>query len=91
VREHRERRFQRVRQIARLRDRPTDRLIALLEQRVQIVDERLHIARVLALDPPGHALAHRAEPLAQIGERRQSALDHRDAAEQNDRREDHER
>ena len=52
VREHRERRLQRVRQVAGLRDRAPHGLIAMLEQRVEIVDERLHLAGIPPLDAP---------------------------------------
>ena len=41
-----------MREIPGLGDRAADRLIALFEQRVEIVDERLHFARVASLEPP---------------------------------------
>ena len=52
VRNDGERRLQAVRQVARLRDRTADGLLSLVEQRVEIVDERLHFCRVLAVDAP---------------------------------------
>ncbi len=52
VREDGERRLQTVREIARLGDRALDRFLSMLEQRVEIVDERLHLGRVRAFDSP---------------------------------------
>jgi hypothetical protein len=47
-----QRRLEAVCQVARLGDRTPHRPLAMLEQRVQIVDERLDLARVFADDPP---------------------------------------
>ncbi len=88
VRKHRERRLQRVREIAGLGDRAPDGLIAMLEQRVEIVDERLHLARIAPLDAAIAPLVHRGEALAQLGERRQAVPHHRQPAQQADRRKD---
>ena len=91
VREHGERRLQRVRQIAGLRDRAPHGLIAMLEQRVEIVDERLHFAGIAPFDAAIPSLAHGGEPLPQLGERRQAVPHHRQPAQQADRREDDQR
>ena len=57
VRQDRQWRLQAVRQIAGFRDRAADRELAVFEERVQIVDERLHFGRIrpveLALDGLG--------------------------------------
>jgi hypothetical protein len=66
--EHRERRLQAVRQVARLRDRAADGAFLVLEQRVQIVDERLHFARVVVAQLPGGARAHVRQALPHLVE-----------------------
>ena len=45
VGDHRQRRLQAVGQVAGPRQRPAHRLFAVVEQRVEVVDERLHLAR----------------------------------------------
>ena len=58
LRQHRERRLQPVREVARLRQRAGHRPLAMLEQGVEIVDERLHLGRIDAVDPPLAAVVH---------------------------------
>ena len=73
LRQHRERRLQAVREIAGLADRAADRCVAMLEQRVEIVDERLHFARIASLRACASPLLHVGQPLAHLVERRQPA------------------
>ena len=72
VRQHGERRLQRVREIAGLGDRAADGLIAVLEQRVEIVDQRLHFGGIAAVEAALAALAHGGEAAAQPLDRRQA-------------------
>ena len=58
VREDGERRLEAVREVAGLRDRPRDGGFAVLEQEIQIVDQRLNLARVNAVEAAAASLAH---------------------------------
>ena len=50
LREHRQRRLQAVREVAGLGDRTADDLLAVVEQAVEVVDERLHFTGIGAFD-----------------------------------------
>lgn len=73
-----------MRQVAGLRDRPPDRLIAVLEQRVEIVDERLHFGGIPSVQASLAAVADSGQPPAQPLERRQTAAHVQHAAENAD-------
>ena len=77
LREDGERCLQAVRQVAGLRHRARDAALALVEQRVEVVDERRDLGRILALEPRRPPVANGAEPFAQRREWRQSAPDDR--------------
>ena len=83
LQQERERRLQSVREIARLRHRARDLLLPIREQRVQLIDERLHLGRIVAGDAPFAAVAHGGEALAQSIERLHTAAQ----LQQADRRE----
>ena len=51
ARQQRQRRLETVREVAGLRNRALHRLLALFDQRVQVVDERLHLGGIVALRP----------------------------------------
>ena len=76
VRQDRERRLEAVREVAGLGDRAPHRPFAMVEQRVEVVDERLDFARIAPLDSPIAPVAHRRELVAQLVERRQAAAHH---------------
>ena len=69
LREDRERRLEAVREIPRLRARSRHALLALGEQRVQVLDERLDLRRILAFDPRRPAVAQCRHARAQPSER----------------------
>ncbi len=69
LREDGERRLEAVREIPRLRARSRHALLALGEQRVQVLDERLDLRRILAFDPGLPAVAQCRHPRAQPRER----------------------
>ena len=73
VRKDGERRLQPVRQVAGLRDRAPHRLLPLVEQRVEIVDERLHLRRVVAVDAPVAALVQSGKTRSKVVDRRHAA------------------
>ena len=60
--EHRKRRFETVGQVAGAGVRPRDGFFALLEKAVQLVDERLHLGRVVAGDPVFAPVADHRQP-----------------------------
>ena len=78
VREHGQRRLQSVGQIAGLRDRATDRDLAVLEQRVQVVDERLDFGRVRPVELPLPAFANQREAGANRLKRRDASPEERE-------------
>ena len=55
LREDGERRLQAVRQVAGLGQRARDAALALVEQRVEVLDERRDLARIVALEPRASA------------------------------------
>ena len=72
LRQHRERRLETVSEVAGLGQRAPDGLLAVLEQRVEIVDERLHFGRIIAVDAAIATVAEAREALAQMIHRRQA-------------------
>ena len=52
MRKDRERRFQPVRQVTGLGDRAPHGLLPLVEQHVDVIDERLNFSRIHAVDAP---------------------------------------
>jgi hypothetical protein len=79
LREHGKRRFQAVREVARLGDRARHDALAVGEQRIQIVDERLHLRRIRPAQLAVHAFAHVGETVAHAIERRQRPAHQRQA------------
>jgi len=73
---NRQRRFQSVREVARLRHGARDATLALVEQRVEVVDERRDFTRILAFEAHRLPVAHRRQPAAHDGERRQPLPHH---------------
>ena len=92
VRNDGKRRLQAVRQVARLCHRAADGLLPLVEQRVEIVDERLHFCRVIALDAPLAALVQFDKARAKVADRRHAGANlqepsgHAEHAQQQDKR-----
>ncbi len=74
LRQHREGRLQSVREISRRGEGPGDRALTILEQRVQIVHERLHFARIVAFDSLAASLAHRRQAGAKAPQRRHRSV-----------------
>ncbi len=75
--QHGQRRLESVREVAGLRERPAHRRIAVIEERVEIVDERLHFGRVLPLETTRAPFPDAGQARSQEGKRRQSAPHHR--------------
>jgi hypothetical protein len=77
-----------VREIAGLAHRPTHGLFALIEERVEVVDNRLYLGNVAALEPAFTSLAHADKPGPQLGHARQPtpylqrANHHRDTSQE---------
>ncbi len=69
LRQHRQRRLQSMRQIARLRQRPPRNPLAMLQQRIEIVHQRLHFRRILPFDPLARAIPQPQQLLPQPPER----------------------
>jgi len=61
-----------VRQVARLGDRPLHHPLAVVEQRVEIVDERLHFCRVVTRHPALLAAMHRRQTGTELIQRGQA-------------------
>ena len=57
--------LQAVREVAGARDRPPHRLLLVIEQRVEVVDERLDLGWIRAFDARLASLVDRAQPRAQ--------------------------
>ena len=76
LRQDGKRRLQPVREIACLRRCPRDPAFAIVEQPIQIVDERCHFVRILAFDPAASPVAHIGEALTEHRERRESSTNH---------------
>jgi hypothetical protein len=66
VRQNGERRFQPVRQVSGFRNRATHGVLPLIEQRVEIVDERLHFARVGTFDAAIAPFVQSCEPRSKV-------------------------
>ena len=81
VREDRERGLQPVREVPRLRDRAPHGAIAVLEQRVQIVDQRLHLRRIRSVEAALGSVLDVAKPPAHALERRQRGADEPEAGD----------
>jgi hypothetical protein len=75
LRQHGERRLQPVREITRFPEGAAHRAVAMFEQRVEIVDERLHLRRIPSLERALRAFLHVAEPLPHLGERDEPGTD----------------
>ena len=73
MRDHRERRLESVREIGRFRERAPHRFLAVVEQRVQLVHERLHFARIRPLHALLLAFADARELLVKPRHARQGA------------------
>ena len=58
LRQHRQRGFETVCEIARLRERSAYRLVAVIEERVEIIHQRLHFGRIPSIDPAAAAVAN---------------------------------
>ena len=92
VRENRQRRLQPVREVAGFRDRATNGLFTAVEQRVEVVHERLHFRRVGSIDATVAALVQSGETRSKVVDRRhatphlQKPGDHRKHREQDDKR-----
>ena len=76
-----------MREVARLRDRAADNAFAVREQRVEIVDERLHLGRVFAAHAGVAALVDGGQASAELMDRRESAPYERKAGSHEDHRE----
>ncbi len=73
VGQHGKRRLEAVREVARPRDGSPHRLFAVLEQHVEIVDERLHFSGVDAVDAAFTTGMHGGQPRSQPVDGRQPA------------------
>ena len=73
VHQHRQRRFEAVREIAGFAERAADRVVAMIEQRVQIIHQRLNFGWIAAFEPPLAAVANGGQACAQFVERRKAA------------------
>jgi hypothetical protein len=71
VGKHSERSLKAVRKVSGRRESASERLFAIFQQRIQIVDQRLNLSRVDSLDPARSAYAHGHQALAQSAERRE--------------------
>jgi len=70
LREHREGRLQSVREISCRSEGSGDRTLAILEQPIQLVHERLHFGRMVAFDSLAAPLAYRRQAGAKAPQRR---------------------
>src|SRR6185369_8515677 len=73
LRDDGERRLEAVCEVAGLRDRARDGALAMVEQRVEIVDQRLHLLGVFADDAAFAADANARQAMAELHERSESA------------------
>jgi len=73
VRQHRERGLEPMSEIARLDLRAVHVGIVRVEQRIQVRDQRLHLGRVVPLEPCRAPGVHVAEPDPQARDRRHAA------------------
>ena len=88
LREDRQRRFQSVREIAGLGRGLLDPQLAVEEQRVEVVDERLNLRWVNPFKPALRTLAHVEQPRAQLPQRQQTAPELVQAGRDQDQRHD---
>ena len=89
--ENGERRLQSVRQIPGLGDRTRHHLLAMLEERIQVRDERLDFCRIGSAHGAIAAVADGGQPRSQMLDRRQRVFhvrESRDHAEDRDSRPD---
>jgi hypothetical protein len=75
-------RFQRVRQIARFGLRPLHHSIALSQEGIEIVHERLHFRWEVAIHAPSLAAMNGGQPMPQLGHRRHTPADLEEAYRQ---------
>ena len=90
VRQHGQRRLQAVREIAGCRLRARDRLVAVVEQRVEVAHEWLDFRRIGPFHMPLTAFSNARKPPAQVVEGRQAAPNLREAADEAQDRGGHE-
>jgi hypothetical protein len=64
-----------VRQVACLRHGTPHRVVVVLQQRIQVVDERLYFCGVAALEPRIAAFVHGAQFLAELSDTGEPASD----------------
>jgi len=74
LRQHGERRFQAMREIAGRGQRTLHNPLAVLKQRVEIVDQRLQFDRIISAHPAVAAASYVRQSRPQFFERRQGAL-----------------
>jgi hypothetical protein len=72
LRQHREWRLEPVREVAGLGERTAHARFAVLEQRVQILDQRLNFRGIVAGDPRLATTANVGEPRSELMERRET-------------------
>ena len=72
LRQHREWRLEPVREVAGLGERTAHARFAVLEQRVQILDQRLNFRGIVAGDPRLATAANVGEPRSELMERRET-------------------
>ena len=89
VRQHGQRRLQSMGEVARFRGRPRERLLVVGQQRVEIVDERLHLGRIRAVKPRLDAFLHVGQPPADVVDRQERPAHHREADRHAAHRDDH--
>ncbi len=61
LRKHSQRRLQAVGQVSGFGQRPLHRFLAMFEQRIQIVHQRLHFCGIASVDPAFLTIAHRRQ------------------------------
>jgi hypothetical protein len=91
VREDGERRLETVREVAGLGDRPRDSGLAVFQQEIEIVDQRLNLARVGAVEAAAAPLAHVRQAPPQLLDRGHAPAHLPQAHEDGDDREDQQR
>ena len=75
VRQHCQRRLQAMRKIAGLCHRARHAALTLVEQRIQLIDDRLHLCRINTVDARVDAFVHGREAVAQSIDWRQASPD----------------
>ena len=84
LRQDGERRLQAVCEIAGLGDRAVGHLLALAQQRIEVVHQRLHLGRIASLDLCTRAALEIAELRPQLVEGGDAASDQHEAEDQRD-------